>query len=67
MPDLALLQAARPKCPVAPGREEWPNATEPCAKPLRYDAADDFWVCPEHGNVTTPQSLVHRQRMELAA
>lgn len=61
MPDAATMGAATPKCPVEPGRPEWPGVTVPCRQRLSYDDASGMWVCREHGHVTTIQSLVHRQ------
>lgn len=62
MPDAATLAAARPKCPVGPNRPGSIEADEPCGEPLRYDAKAAMWRCSIHGAVTTPESLVHRQR-----
>ena len=60
-PDRATIIAATPRCPVGPNRPGLHEEPQPCDKPLRLDAADDMWTCPDHGNVTTPQSLVTRQ------
>lgn len=61
MPDRATMEAATPKCPVGPNRPGLMEDDEHCGLLLSFDPVDDFWVCPTHGNVTTPQSLVHRQ------
>ena len=64
MPTRTDIEAATPKCPVGVpdsyGLVLTPG-TEPCLRPLRFDATDDYWLCPIHGHATTPQSLVCRQ------
>lgn len=63
MPDRVTMEAATPKCPVGPGRGKamWPSP-HPCGRLLSYDGGIDMWVCSIHGNVLTPQSLVHNQQ-----
>lgn len=62
MPDRSAIEAATPKCPQGP---DWDSvlpkyrAKERCGRLLSFE--DDYWRCPVHGNVTTPESLVHRQ------
>jgi hypothetical protein len=65
-PDLATLETATPRCPVGPNRPGLIEAPEPCDRTLTYDEAHELWVCPVHGNVTTTQSLVHRQELDVA-
>jgi predicted RNA-binding Zn-ribbon protein involved in translation (DUF1610 family) len=60
-PDFATIEAATPKCPVGPNRPGLTEAPEPCNRRLSYAHDAEMWVCPEHGHVTTTQSLVHRQ------
>jgi len=57
MPDRATIDAATPKC-VKVLREPMGKV---CGHALRYRFVTDWWTCPTHGNVTTPQSLVARQ------
>jgi hypothetical protein len=62
MPDRPSVAAATPKCPVGPNRPGLREAPESCNALLSYDPEAEAWVCPTHGNVTTIQSLVHRQK-----
>lgn len=65
MPDLATMQAARPKCPAlidvalhdaAPG-EKLLVGQQRCDEPMRWSPGVEAWVCPLHGRIENDVSV----------
>lgn len=53
MPTRAEILAATPKCP----RMVYRQRTERCAQLCRYRPSDDWWICPQHGEVLLGAAL----------
>jgi hypothetical protein len=60
MPSRATIEAAT--CPAGPGHHlKALRAERLCARPMRWSAKDEFWICEKHGLVEPGEWLVLAQ------
>lgn len=56
MPDMATMQAARPKCPCEVEDASSPIGRRVCAEPMRWAPSMEAWCCPLHGRIENGES-----------